>query len=181
MKPTEKTNSRKRSVLRRWAVVVAGGCAAYLVAAAFHPPLLSVPAKMLAGNGGTTHRLGVVHGKLDGLPLAYDAYAEIVEDGTDLRSHGLFLLLRSGTLGQLPFERLLLGRDMILLPGNVDSLKLPFGVLLMETASGVEITSPKAFDHPMLNVETEEGLRRYRFRDSGRTEFVLDVPAEFVR
>ena len=39
----------------------------------------------------------------------------------------------------------------------------------------------KAFDHPMLNVETEEGLRRYRFRDSGRTEFVLDVPAEFVR
>ncbi len=181
MKPT----SRKRRVLRRFALVFAVCFAAYAIAAMFNPSLLSVPAKVLVGEAGLTFRVGTVHGSINGSPISYDAYREVLSRGADLRFHGLLLTLQSGDCRQHPFEQLLVGRDMILLPGNVDIVKLPFGVLLMETANGVEISSKKAFDDPSLVISTDAGVRQYRFTNHNRDnqaedEFELFVPTSYA-
>ncbi len=176
--------SRKRRFLRRFALVFTGCFVAYTIAAVFNPSLLSVPVKVLVGEAGLTFRVGAVHGSINGAPVVYDAYREVLDREADLRFHGLLLGLRSGSCGQYPFEQLLVGRDMVLLPGKVDVIKLPFGALLMETANGVEISSQKAFDDPSLEVSTNDGIRRYRFTNRRRDnqtedEFVLLVPTSY--
>lgn len=176
--------SRKRRFLRRFPLVFAGGFVAYAIAAMFNSSLLSVPGKILVGGAGLTFRVGTVRGSINGASVVYDAYREVLDREADLRFHGLLLGLRSGSCGQYPFEQLLVGRDMVLLPGKVDIIKLPFGALLMETANGVEISSQKAFDDPSLEVSTNDGVRRYRFTNRGRDnqakdEFVLSVPTNY--
>ena len=169
---------------RRFALVLAGCLVAYAIAAIINPSLLSVPAKVLVGEAGLTFRVGTVHGSINGSPVTYDAYREVLVRDADLRYHGLLLELRSGDCGQCPFEQLLVGRDMILLPGKVDVVKLPFGALLMATANGVEISSKKAFDDSSLVVSTDDENRRYWFANRGRDnqaedEFVLSVPTSY--
>ena len=83
MKPT----SRKRRVLRRFSLVFAVCFAAYAIAATFNPSLLSVPAKDLVGEAGLTFRVGTVHGSINGSPVIYDAYREVL--GRDARTRML--------------------------------------------------------------------------------------------
>ena len=70
---------------------------------------------------------------------------------------------------------------MIDLPNWADTVKLPFGGLLTQHTTGVEIVSRKAFDNPTLEIETTNGVRQYRFcnRSEGRVDdmnFVLNIP-----
>ena len=74
---------------------------------------------------------------------------------------------------------------MLILPNWVDTLKLPFGILLTDKATGVEVSSKKVVEHPVLEIESMEGYRQYRFSSHGRDpfdngEFVLNIPSNVV-
>ena len=140
-----------------------------------------VPAKIALGGGVATRRVAVVTGTLDGIEIVYDAYRDVFDEEPDFRFDGLLLLLQSDSSRRHPFGQLLVRRDMIVLPNWADTVKLPFGGLLAENTTGLEIVSRKAFENPTLEIETTNGVRQYRFcnRSEGggdETDLVLNVP-----
>ncbi len=163
------------------AIVAAGCCVACTIAAAINPALVVVTAKIAVGGGVVTHRVAAVAGALDGKEIVYDAYRYVFDEGSDFRFDGLLLLLQSDSSRRHRFGQLLVRHDMIDLPNWADTVKLPFGGLLAEDTTGVEIVSRKAFDNPTLEIETTNGVRQYRFcnrSESGGddTDLVLNIP-----
>jgi len=164
MKPA----SRKRRFLRGFAMAITGFVVAYAIAAAIN-------------RGVATRRVAIVTGTLDGERIVYEAYRYDFDEGPDFRFDGLLLLLQSDSFRQHRFGQLLVRHDMIDLPNWADTVKLPFGFLLAENTTGVEIVSRKAFNDPMMTIETTNGVRRYRFcnRSNGApidTDLVLNIP-----
>ena len=177
MKPV----SHKRRFFRRFAMAITGFGVTYAIAAAINPALAVVPAKIVLGGGVATRRVAVVAGILDEEEIVYDAYRYVFDKGPDFRFDGLLLLLQSDSPRRHRFGQILVRSDMIDLPNWVDTVKLPFGWLLAENTTGVEIVSRKAFDNPMMTIETTNGVRRYRFynRSNGatiETDLVLNIP-----
>lgn len=177
MKPV----SRKRRFLCRFAMAITGFVVAYAIAAAINPALAVVPAKIVLGGGVATRRVAIVTGTLDGEQIVYEAYRYDFVEGPDFRFDGLLLLLQSDSSRRHRFGQLLVRNDMIVLPNWADTVKLPFGFLLAENTTGVEIVSRKAFNDPMMTIETTNGVRRYRFcnRSNGApidTDLVLNIP-----
>ena len=173
--------NRKHRVLRRLAIAVVLCCVACAVAVAINPALAVVPAKIAAGGGDATRRVAVVTGTLNGEEVVYDAYRYAFDEEPDFRFDGLLLLLQSDSSRRHRFGQLLVRHDMIDLPNWADTVKLPFGGLLAENTTGVEIVSGKAFDNPTLEIETTNGVRQYRFcnRSEGGDDdmnFVLNIP-----
>ena len=172
---------RKRRFLRMFAMAIIGFGVAYVIAATINPALAVVPAKIVLGGGVATRRVAIVTGTLDGEQIVYEAYRYDFDEGPDFRFDGLLLLLQSDSSRQHRFGQLLVRHDMIDLPNWADTVKLPFGWLLAENTTGVEIVSRKAFDNPMMTIETTNGVRRYRFynRSNGatiETDLVLNIP-----
>ena len=177
MKPV----SRKRRFLRRLVMVIAGFGVAYAIAVAINPALAVVPAKILLGGGVATRRVAVVAGTLDGEEIVYHAYRYAFDEGSDYRFDGLLLLLQSDASRRHRIGQLLVRHDMIDLPNWADTVKLPFGLLLAENTTGVEIVSRKAFDNPVLTIEATNDVRRYRFCNLSNgstidTDLVLNIP-----
>ena len=178
--------SRKRLALR-WLAIAAVICVAYAIAAASNPSLVTMPVRMVLGDGQTTLRAGVASGRINGNPVTYDIYPMAIanSDETDRPPRQLLLLLKSGNVEWLFSKQLLVQCEMLILPNRVDTLKLPFGILLTDKATGVEVTSKKVVEHPVLEVEAIEGYRQYRFSSHGRDpldngEFVLNIPSNVV-
>ena len=176
-------NRRNRTyrALRRFAIAVFLSCVACAVAVAINPALAVVPAKIVLGGGVATRRVAVVAGTLDGEEVVYHAYRYVFDEGPDFRFDGLLLLLQSDSPRRHRFGQLLVRYDMIDLPNWADTVKLPFGGLLAENMSGVEIVSGKAFGDPTLEIETTNGVRRYRFCNRSKgggddTDLVLNIP-----
>ena len=176
-----KENRAKFKASRRFAIAAVSFCIAFAVAFAINPALAVVPAKIVFGGGVATRRVAIVTGTLDGEQIVYEAYRYDFDEGPDFRFDGLLLLLQSDSSRQHRFGQLLVRHDMIDLPNWADTVKLPFGWLLAENTTGVEIVSRKAFDNPMMTIETTNGVRRYRFynRSNGatiETDLVLNIP-----
>ena len=162
-------------------MVIAGFGVAYAIAVAIHPALAVVPAKIVLGGGVATRRVAVVAGTLDGEEIVYDAYRYVFDEGPDFRFDGLLLLLQSNSSRRYLFGQLLVRNDMIVLPNWADTVKLPFGFLLAENTTGVEIVSRKAFDNPTLEIENTNGVSQYRFcnrsdDETVDTDLVLNIP-----
>ena len=173
--------NRTHRALRRFAIAVFLCCVACAVAVAINPALAVVPAKIVLGGGVATRRVAVVAGTLDGEEIVYDAYRYVFDEGPDFRFDGLLLLLQSNSSRRYLFGQLLVRNDMIVLPNWADTVKLPFGFLLAENTTGVEIVSRKAFDNPVLTIDATNDVRRYRFcnRSNGSTidtDLVLNIP-----
>ena len=176
-----KENGAKFKALRRFAIAVVAFCIAFAVAFAINPALAVVPAKIVLGGGVATRRVAVVSGTLNGEEIVYEAYRYGFDEGPDYRFNGLLLLLQSDSSRQHRFGQLLVRHDMIVLPNWADTVKLPFGFLLAENTTGVEIVSRKAFDNPVLTIEATNDVRRYRFCNLSNgstidTGLVLNIP-----
>ena len=176
-----KENRAKFKALRRFAIAAVSFCIAFAVAFAINPALAVVPAKIVLGGGVATRRVAVVAGILDGEEIVYDAYRYVFDEGPDFRFDGLLLLLQSDSPRRHRFGQLLVRYDMIDLPNWADTVKLPFGGLLAENTTGVEIVSRKAFEDPTLEIESTNGVRQYRFCDrseggADNPNLVLNIP-----